>query len=304
MFQSHGQNDRYPLVSAIITTRNRLSLLKRAIESVGAQTYENIELIVVDDGSTDGTKEYCNQLKLHYIFIPQNESRGGNYARNLGIKAAKGKYVAFLDDDDYWLPEKTAKQLELIQKYDCEMVHCGRTLEIINADGKTAFRDMLPNPNHWGDMSKKILQSICTTTTTIFAIKDAIIETGLFDENLKFWQEYELTIRLAQRKPFYFVNEPLAVYRVNENDSNRLTNKYFKWRQAVEYIHTKHRNLYAQLSLGEKWNAKRLVWNDAYNRTASARLPIRHFMYMCLLATTSPMRTIRKIAKHITNDHQ
>lgn len=95
------------LVSAIITTHNRLSLLKRAVESALSQTYKNIEVIVVDDASTDGTPEYCNELPLRYIYIPKEESRGGNHARNLGILAAKGEYVAFLDDDDYWLPRKS-----------------------------------------------------------------------------------------------------------------------------------------------------------------------------------------------------
>lgn len=88
------------LVTAIITTHNRLELLKRAIESVYAQTYKCIELIVVDEASMDGTGDYCKKLPLQYIFIPKAESRGGNYARNLGIKAAKGEYVAFLDEDD------------------------------------------------------------------------------------------------------------------------------------------------------------------------------------------------------------
>mgnify|MGYP001045965078 FL=1 len=294
-----------PLVSAIITTRNRLPLLKRAIESVFAQTYANIELIVVDDASTDGTKEYCKNQNLHYISIPPHESRGGNYARNLGIKAANGEYVAFLDDDDYWLHEKTSKQLALIQEHDCEMVHGGRTLEIINPDGTVTFRDLLPNPAHWGDMSKKILLTICTTTTTtIFAKRNALIETGLFDENLKFWQEYELTIRLAQRKPFYFVNEPVAVYRIDKNDSNRLTNKYFPWHEAVKYIHRKHRGLYKKLSFYEKFKVRRLVWSDAYERTAYAGLHVRHYMYLALLSLTSPSRVVNKLIKTLRHDNK
>ncbi|WP_288911006.1 glycosyltransferase family 2 protein, partial [uncultured Thomasclavelia sp.] len=89
------------LVSAIITTHNRLELLKRAIQSVYNQTYSNIELIVVDDASDDGTKEWAEQQSFKFIYIPKEKSKGGNYARNLGIKSSHGKYVAFLDDDDY-----------------------------------------------------------------------------------------------------------------------------------------------------------------------------------------------------------
>lgn len=91
------------LVSAIITTHNRAELLTRAIESALGQTYREIEVIVVDDASTDNTREVCEKYPIHYIHIPKAESRGGNYARNLGIRAVKGEYCAFLDDDDYWL---------------------------------------------------------------------------------------------------------------------------------------------------------------------------------------------------------
>ena len=80
------------LVSAIITTHNRVDLLKRAVKSVYAQTYKDIELIVVDDCSTDGTKEYCEAQSFRYIHIPKEESRGGNHARNLGVLAAKGYF--------------------------------------------------------------------------------------------------------------------------------------------------------------------------------------------------------------------
>lgn len=207
------------LVTAIITTHNRKKLLKRAVESVFKQTYANIELIVVDDASTDGTDEYCQALPLQYIYIPKEESKGGNYARNQGVKAAKGEYVAFLDDDDYWLPEKIKKQVALIEEKDCELVHCGRRLELVQSDGSVVYKDTQPNPFHYGDMKKKILLTICTTTTCILAKRRALFDVGLFDENLRFWQEYELTIRLAQRKPFYFVNEPLSVYRVDTKDS-------------------------------------------------------------------------------------
>ena len=83
------------LVSAIITTNNRLELLKRAIESVRTQTYSNMECIVVDDASTDGTYEYCQGQPVRYLYIPPEESKGGNYARNRGIEMAQGEYVAF-----------------------------------------------------------------------------------------------------------------------------------------------------------------------------------------------------------------
>ena len=279
------------LVSAIITTHNRKDLLKRAIDSVFAQTYHNIELIVVDDASDDGTSEVCRDCRINYIYIPIVESRGGNYARNLGIKASKGEYCAFLDDDDYWFPHKIEKQVALIEKMDCEMVHCGRRKEFVLANG-IKYKDVLPDPNHWGDMRKKILLTICTTTTTnILAKRQALIDVGMFDEDLRFWQDYELTIRLAQRKPFYYVNEPLSVYRIDTRDNQRLTNKFNEWKDAVKYIHDKHEQLYSQLNLIEKYIVKSLVWRDAARRCKSSGLRWKYLIY---LAASLPYRTISR----------
>lgn len=282
------------LVSAIITTHNRCGLLKRAVESVFRQTYSKIELIVVDDASTEDTRKYCETQPLRYIYIPKEDSRGGNYARNLGIHAAKGEYVAFLDDDDYWLPTKIEKQVTLIESKDCELVHCGRRLEIVKKK-KISFQDLLPNPLHYGDMHKKILLTICTTTTNILVKRQALLEIGLFDENLRFWQEYELTIRLAQRKPFYFVNEPLSVYRIDYKDSQRLTNKYYEWKKAVRYIHKKHLTLYKTLNLLEQIQVHILVLSDATSRLKSAGLIGKYVMtYLVWFIISLPFRVIEK----------
>ena len=270
------------MVSAIITTHNRKELLKRAIESVFSQTYKDMECIVVDDASTDGTIELCKSYPIKYIYIPKEESKGGNYARNIGIKASSGYYCAFLDDDDYWLPEKIEKQVSLIQEKQCELVYCGRKSEYIYPNS-TIYKDILPDSRLCGDMHKLILLHICCTTSTILVLRQALIDVNFFDESLKFWQEYELTIRLAQRQPFYFVNEVLCVYRVNINDTNRLTNKYFEWRKAVKYIHNKHKKLYKNLTLKEIIISKKQEWSDAEMRCQASHLTLRKAYYSFLM---------------------
>lgn len=285
------------MVSAIITTHQRPLLLKRAIESVLSQTYKEIECIVVDDKSTDNTKDVCAAYpSVQYIYIPPKESKGGNYARNKGIKASTGKYCAFLDDDDYWLPTKIEKQVELIEEKDCELVYCGIRIEDVQKED-TTFYDYLPNPSFEGDMQKKILLTCCCcTTSTMMISRDALFDVGLFDEDLSFWQDYELTIRLAQRKPFFFVNEPLCVYRKDANDSQRLTNRFFGWRKAVKYIHQKHSELYKRLSLKEKIKVKVLVWEDAYkNRCepAGLRWRGRYYRLLVILFSSIPIRIMR-----------
>lgn len=267
------------LVSAIITTHNRLELVKRAIKSVQEQTYPEIELIVVDDASEDGTKEYCEAQPFTFIHVPKAESRGGNHARNLGVMAAHGEYVAFLDDDDYWLPEKIQKQVALIEEKGCKFVFCGEKLEIIGSDGVT-FGEHRPGRSYWGDASKKILLTVgAATSSNILAERKAVIDAGLFDENLRCWQDYEFTIRMAQITPFYFVDEFLLVYRVDPGDKNRLTNKFFVWKDAVKYIHKKHAKLYASLSLYERLRTLWRTASDGRNRSKSAGLFCRYIYY-------------------------
>lgn len=271
--------DTKHLVSAIITTHNRLELLKRAVKSVHDQTYSDIELIVVDDGSTDGTREWCENQEFDYIYIEPGKGKGGNYARNLGIKAACGKYIAFLDDDDYWKEDKIEKQVTLIESKECELVFCGRTLEVIE-DQNVKFVNTLPAYSSSGDLSKSILWNICMTTSCILVRKDELISVGLFDENLKFWQEYELTIRLAQRGLFYHVNEALVVYRVDTLDASRLTNKFYEWKSAVKYIREKHHKLYCKLSFSERIKANVLYWMDAMVRAKAGEHRWHYFYYV------------------------
>ena len=282
------------LVSAVITTHNRLELLKRAVKSVQDQTYSNIELIVVDDVSTDGTREYCEAQDFTYIYIPKDESRGGNHARNIGIEAAHGEYVAFLDDDDYWLPEKIKKQMAVMESHDCELVHCGKTEEIITSKG-ISYREKLPEPDHYGDMSRNILLTIRAATTSNLLVKrQALLEVEMFDENMKFWQEYELLIRLAQRKPFYCVHESLTMYRVDVTDNARLTNKYFEWKKAVAYIHEKHRNLYEALDRTDRFAVKVQVYKDAAKRCQTSGLHVR---FLALGTSYVLGNTVLKVTK-------
>lgn len=272
-----------PLVSAIIITHNRLPLLQRALTSVLDQTYNNLEIIVVDDGSSDGTEEWLNHIvavqdpqitskKIRHIRISSQDSKGGNFARNIGIKSSTGEYIAFLDDDDYWLPEKTAKQINILSKSDHGVAYGKRITEVVSQDGSSEllFRDVAPSLQ--GDLSKIVLYKMITTSSFLMIKKEVLDKSGLFDENLKFWQDYELIVRLTQITNFYKIEEPVTVYRVNVHDRNKLTNKYFEWKDAVKYIRNKHKNLYSNLSFNERLRSKALVWNDACLRSRNAGL--------------------------------
>ena len=266
------------LVSAVITTHNRLHDLIKAIDSVLSQTYSNIECIVVSDASNDGTDEYCKKRNdIKFISIPKNESHGGNYARNLGIKAAMGKYVAFLDDDDAWLPTKIEKQVILLNEKKCECVYCLRTFESVvdghvvsSANEKTTYAIE-------GDISKKIFRHHITSTSCILATKKILDDIGGFDEQLFKIQEFELLIRISQCTPiYYYHDEPLVLYTIDLSDKARISNDPTRLPIAKKYVEQKHKRLLKDAGL--------------YNR-------LLHFDWMCVALYRSAIRSNNK--KHI-----
>ena len=288
-----------PLVTAIITTHNRNDLVGRAIESVLHQTYKNLECIVVDDASIVSAEAVCRKYSVEFIYIPKAECKGGNHARNVGIKAAKGEYIAFLDDDDYWLPTKIEKQVALIIEKQCALVYSNAKAEIVQGNNVTYMEYSLDYTKR-GDMHEKIFMSICCLNITILVEKQKLFEVGLFDEDVRFWQEYELTMRLAQVSLFYFVDEILAVYRVNVKDTGRLTNKYYEWRKAVDYIYDKHKKYYSQLSVFGKYYARMTFVQDAIERMRNAGLVFKRCIYLFLLNTAFiPLRLILKFKRNM-----
>ena len=171
-------------------------MLKRAIKSVLSQDYDLYEIIIVSDGSTDNTDEvvkgFMNESKLikYYNYFP---NRGGNYARNLGIKEAKGNYLAFLDDDDEWHSDKIRKQIEII-KNDINIGLVCTAVNNIHVGSKDKHVYIPPAKY---DSSKEIMLKNCIgSTTTVLVKKDLIERVGLFDEQLPALQDYDMWFRL------------------------------------------------------------------------------------------------------------
>lgn len=158
------------------------------------------------------------------------------------------------------------------------------------------FTNILPDSRMCGDLHKLILQHFCSTSSTFLILREAIVEVNYFDEALKYWQDYELTIRLAQRGPFYFVNECLCVYRKNIYDTYRLTNNFFEWEKAVKYIYNKHSDLYKGLSLKEKLVTKTQKWKDAKMRCEASGLPYRKAYYSLLLIPLKILNFFRNVS--------
>lgn len=196
-----------PAVSVIIPTYNRANLIGRAIRSVLNQTYQDLELLVIDDGSTDGTDDVVRGFadpRIHYL---RRDSNGGaSAARNTGIRRAKGRYMAFLDSDDEWLPEKLERQIPLFQD---SPHHPGVTYTacywVDQAGTVTVER-----PTVRGDIFLQLAMRAFLAWPSIIIKREVLAEVGLFDESLPLAEDRDLLIRLAKNTSFDGLDDPLA----------------------------------------------------------------------------------------------
>lgn len=212
-----AKTDSKPLVSAIITTHNRADLLPRALDSVIVQSYENIEIIVVDDGSTDGTEEvvrrYQQDVTLNYIRL--KKSVGACKARNKGIETASGEFVAGLDDDDKWHKDRIK---ELVAAYNDNYAAVTSDTVMVYKDGQARWKkkkhidlDTLLYTNQVGNQ--------------VLVRRDRMMSVGGFDPQLEAAQDYDLWIRLSQKfGPIRNVQKLLQTIYM-DHEENRITSR-------------------------------------------------------------------------------
>lgn len=233
------------MISVIIPTHNRSDLLVRAIDSALNQTYDNIEIIVVSDGSTDNTEEVVSKYEDSRIrFIGYEDAKGANFARNLGIKSAEGEYVAFLDDDDEWTEDKLNKQLvEFLKKDKVGLVYTG--IEHIYVDYDTTYTS---TPYLSGNLSKDILfRNYIGSTSSAMAKTELVRKVGMFDVKMPAKQDYDLWIRICQESEIGFVKD-ICVKYYNYNSSGQISGKTDKYEKATEIIREKYAHLFSKLS--------------------------------------------------------
>lgn len=218
-------------VSVIIPTYNRADYLKQTLESVTKQTYQNIEVFVIDDGSPndEAAKVCANFEKVIYIKI--DNSGGPARPRNIGIKRAKGKYLAFVDDDDIWLPTKLERQVALLeQNPDFGLVH--GCCETINDKGELQNRIVgrLRNPQEkHGSVSLKMIGRWTVMMPTSFVRKDVIDIVGEFNEKMpSAGEDTEFWTRCSFETKFYYLDDPLVLYRVHNKNISKNKKAYIE----------------------------------------------------------------------------
>jgi glycosyltransferase involved in cell wall biosynthesis len=216
-----AMNKQFTSLSVVVPTFNRAGIISRAINSVLSQTFKADEIIIVDDGSTDATREIITQ---NYPMVKYfwKKNKGVSSARNFGIKTAKGDWIAFLDSDDEWLPQKLAKEMKSISE---------------NPDIKLCFTDEIwirggvrVNPKkrhakHGGYIFRFCLPLCLISPSSVIIHRSIFEEVGLFDETLPVCEDYDLWLRICSRRPVLYLDEPLIVKYGGHND--QLSRQYW-----------------------------------------------------------------------------
>jgi len=290
-------------VSVVIPVYNRSVAVRRAIDSVLAQTLQDFEIIIVDDASTDGTpasvKSYTDP---RLRFIRHDRNRGGSAARNSGIRAATAPFVAFLDSDDEWLPTKLEKQLAVFDR-------SGNNVALVYAGAERAYADgkvEISIPKRYEDMVRELLTDNVVGETSVGMVRRSALEDiGGFDEELPASQDMDLWLRLCERFAADFV--PEALVRVSKgNDSGRITASIESTTRGSELFRRKHRDqlvrkggLYLHLRKSGWWyqrgarNAKQA--RRCYRESLAAN-PAAPLTYVLLIAACMPLSWLDRLA--------
>ena len=209
------------MISVIVPTYNRAQQLPRALDSILCQSCSPKEIIVVDDGSTDETSALMTSEYPEIVFI-QQQNTGVSSARNVGIKRASGDWIAFLDSDDEWLPEKLEIQMKAL--YENPEIKICHTNEIWIRNGKRVN----PKKKHekfGGWIFQKCLPLCCISPSSVIIHKSFFKEIGLFDYSLPVCEDYDLWLRITARNPVLYIEEPFLIKYGGHED--QLSKKYW-----------------------------------------------------------------------------
>jgi glycosyltransferase involved in cell wall biosynthesis len=280
------QHSDEPLVSVVITTYNRPAYLRKAIESVREQTYDPIELVVVDDHSTEPAAPIVEQADLttfHSVqCIRHEQNHGANAARNTGVQAASGEYIAFLDDDDRWDPEKIAKQVAAFERdTDAGLVYTGakKFFDSENSAHDSTVEVDIP-PRVTGDMTKALLCRNVVGTLSAVMVRGDIARAVPFDERFPSWADLEWYINVSLEAAFVRIPEPLVEYELSAH--NRLSDDHEKKRVSYELFVEEFDPLAAQY--GRRFRRKMRGW-AAFRAGAGAIHSRRYGQARQLLST-------------------
>lgn len=291
-----------PKVSVIIPTHNRPDFIVRALDSVYRQTFQDFEVLVVDDGDKPRTHSVLGHFlnKANFRYLETKKNTGGSATRNLGIKESTGQYIAFLDDDDEWLPSKLEK---FVKTYNdnpsVAVVYSG--VRAHNSTDKVILYESLPKASQIRQVLPSLLYK-CDIWTSALSFKSECFKNGfLFDETLTKNQEWDLELRLAQKYQFFSIAEVLTIINIGGGEQMGSRSNLANIINGTEKFLAKHSNLYNNepkalalrlFNLGLLyWDAKlyqkaRATWLKSWGYHWHNLIPVKHWfvsMFGCRL---------------------
>ena len=237
-----------PRVSVVIPTYNRSALVQQAIDSVLTQSYNSYEVIVVDDGSTDGTEEDLRDRygsKIRYVW---QENEGESSARNRGIELARGEYIAFLDSDDMWKPTKIEKQVQVLDGVESDVGFVFSSALVVDRDGNVKEPQIVGRIDRDDQSVSDLIFSpfVFAAASNILVRKEIMDEIGGFDTSVRYGEDWLLVVELVAKWKFSYIDEPLLYYRQysgnqqNSGDINKvrrlLKDGFYALDRAAQYI--------------------------------------------------------------------
>lgn len=282
------------LVSVIIPAFNRAKTIGRAIKSCLSQDYHEIEILVVDDHSSDNTQEIVRSFddrRLKYFFHSKN--CGPAAARNTGIRNAKGEFIAFLDSDDEWLPDKISRQLEIFAEFYSRQEKIG--LVFVNGYNEAERHDFIR------DTSSKVVYNpardtfyplsvlICPPSAWMLP-KEVIRDVGFFDERMYNWDDGDYLARVAYKYCIYFLNENLVIWHANEEHVNKMSVNLIRGKE----LFLENNYNFMKKDKGYLFRFYRALGKDA---AAFDKLKARHYLLKAFLMRPYDGSTLSKLVR-------
>ena len=239
-----------PLVSVIVPTCNRPAMLRECLRSIAQQTYGNIEIVIVNDGGAS-VREMVSSLELgrNVQFIDHEDRKGPAAARNNGIKAAKGGYIAYLDDDDVYYPDHISELINLLENHRYSVVYSD-AVKVLQYKSDGEYRTKESENMHSSDFdAEKLLVSNYIPVICVSHSKDCVENIGYFNENLFTHEDWDFFIRLSSMYQFGHLCKITCEYRFKLDDSSATTKKRGDFIKTARQIHLKYRNLIPNRSL-------------------------------------------------------
>lgn len=254
-------------VTVAITTYNRASLLAGAIKSVLGQTYQDLEVIIVDDYSNDETADVVSSIKDSRIrYIRHCENMGLAGGRNTALRVAKGRYIAYLDDDDQWVPEKLSLQMEAMQSSEHQpcLVYNGE----VRTEGGKVVRESAPTAVGW--MKDLIFNGLVICSSSMLIPTEELRRIGGFSEDLKSCIDHDVWMKMAQAE-FYMkpVERGLTIVpHRGDYEASRMTNRMDERFVGIEQFRTKWKDYVAENHGDKSW--RRI--EDVYERQSLKKI--------------------------------